>query len=159
MHTSHDLLRSQPFLADLDDWQLECLARRARRSMFHAGNRLFSEGDPADRLWLIVRGRVNVDTHLPGRGDVLVDTLGPGSVLGWSWLFPPYRWHFGAVAIENTHSIELDGPAVREMCQRDPILGYRLTVGLMTVVVDRLQATRRRMIDVYDGPGPDQPVR
>jgi CRP/FNR family cyclic AMP-dependent transcriptional regulator len=150
MQTSYDLLRMQPFLTGLTDWQLECLARRAQRAIFHAGKRIFHEGDPADRLWLIIDGRVNVDTHLPHRGDVVVETLDSGSVLGWSWLFPPYRWHFGAVAVETTRAVALDGPDLRDMCQRDPMLGYQLTQGLMQVVVERLQATRRRLIEVYD---------
>jgi CRP-like cAMP-binding protein len=71
--------------------------------MFHAGNRVFREGDPADRMWLIVTGRVAIDTNLADLGEVVVDTLGPGAALGWSWLVPPYRWRFGAVAIETTH--------------------------------------------------------
>jgi CRP/FNR family cyclic AMP-dependent transcriptional regulator len=151
MHTTYDLLRTQPILDGLSDWQLERLARHAQRSLFHAGNRIFREGDPADRLWLILSGAVTVDTPLPGRGDVVVETLGANAVLGWSWLFPPYRWHFGAVARETTLTVELDGPSVRELCQRDPVLGYHLTHGLMRVVVERLQATRGRLIEVYGG--------
>jgi CRP-like cAMP-binding protein len=113
---------------------------------------VFSEDTPADRFWLIQRGRVNLDTHVPGRGDVVVETLGPAAVLGWSWLFPPYRWHFGAVAVENTLSIELDGPGVRQLCARDPALGYELSTRFMQVMVDRLQATRLRLLDLYAVP-------
>jgi CRP/FNR family transcriptional regulator, cyclic AMP receptor protein len=150
MQTSYDLLRTLPFLSGFTDWQLECLSRLGQRTILHAGQRIFYEGDPADRLWLIIDGRVNVDTRLPHRGDVVVETLGAGSILGWSWLFPPYRWHFGAVAVETVRAVALDGPALREMCQRDPMIGYQLTLGLTQVVVERLQATRRRLIEVYD---------
>jgi CRP-like cAMP-binding protein len=147
--TTYDLLREQPFLAGLTDWQLECLARSAQRSIIHAGNRVFREGEPADRLWLILDGRIVVDTRLPDRGDVTIDVLGPGDVLGWSWLFPPYRWHFGAVARETTLTIELDGPRIRELCQRDPALGYQFISSLFQIVTNRLQSTRRRLIDEY----------
>ncbi|HET6529457.1 MAG TPA: cyclic nucleotide-binding domain-containing protein [Actinoplanes sp.] len=147
MKTTYELMREQPLLAGLNDWQLEHLAADAQRAIIHAGNRVFREGDPADRMWLIVDGRIDVDTRLPDRGDVIIDTLGPGDVLGWSWLFPPYRWHFGAVARETALTVELDGPRVRELCQRDPGLGYHFITGLFQVVTDRLQATRRRLID------------
>ncbi|HEY3008852.1 MAG TPA: cyclic nucleotide-binding domain-containing protein [Micromonosporaceae bacterium] len=145
MSDSYDLLRAQRFLDGLNDWQLQRLAQHAQRSMFHAGNRVFREGDAADRMWLIVAGRVAVDTHLPRQGDVVVDTLGPGAVLGWSWLVPPHRWRFGAVAIETTHTIEMDGPSVRELCHNDPLLGFQLALGVIQVVTERLRATRHRL--------------
>ena len=152
METAHDLLAAQPFLDGLSDHQLERLSYWSNRAMFHAGNRVFREGGHADRFWLISRGKVNLDTHIPGRGDVVVETLGPGAVLGWSWLFPPYRWHFGAVAVENTFTVSLDGAGLRRVCDQDPILGYELTSRFMRVVVDRLQATRLRLLDLYKVP-------
>jgi CRP-like cAMP-binding protein len=152
METAFDLLSAQPFLAGLTDHQLDKLSLWSKRSLFHAGARLFHEGSPADRFWLIRHGRVNLDTSIPGRGDVVVETLGPGAVLGWSWLFPPYRWHFGAVAVETTTSIELDGAGVRQLCQRDPTFGLDLTTRFLQVMLDRLQATRLRLLDLYRTP-------
>jgi CRP/FNR family transcriptional regulator, cyclic AMP receptor protein len=152
METAFDQLATQPFLAGLTDHQLDRLAPWSRRALFHSGNRIFYEGSPADRFWLIKSGRVNLDTHIADRGEVVIETLGPGAVLGWSWLFPPYRWHFGAVAVETTMSIELDGPAVRSLCERDPALGYELSIRFMRVMLDRLQATRLRLLDLYRVP-------
>jgi hypothetical protein len=91
--------------------------------------------------------------HLPGRGDVVVETLGPGTVVGWSWLFPPYTWHFGAVAVEETQAIEFDARGVLNLCEREPALGYDLSIRFMAVLLDRLQATRVRLLDLY---GPQQ---
>ncbi len=148
METAYDMLAAQPFLKGLTDRQLERLSLWSKRAMFHAGSRVFREGGRADRFWLIKQGQVALDTQLPGRGRVIVETLGPGSVLGWSWLFPPYRWHFGAVAVETTFAVELDGPGVRELCASDLAIGYELTSRFMQVVVDRLQATRMRLLDL-----------
>lgn len=151
-----DMLRDHSVLASMTDWQRECLTACAQRSMFHAGNRIFHEQDPADRMWLIVEGRVVVDSPVPKRGHVVIDTLGPGDVLGWSWMFAPYRWHFGAVALETTMTVELDGPQLRQLFQRDPALGLHFTERLIQVVAGRLQATRRRLIDEYST-DPDPP--
>src|SRR5690349_2949963 len=148
MDTAYDLLARQPFLAGLTGYQLDVLSRWSKRAFFHAGKRVFQEDTPADRFWLIQRGRVDLDTHVPDRGDVVVETIGAGAVLGWSWLFSPYRWHFGAVAVENTLCIELDGPGVRQLCARDPALGYELSTRFMQVMVQRLQATRMRLLDL-----------
>jgi CRP-like cAMP-binding protein len=149
METAYDLLSAQPFLAGLTRTQVDRLSFWAKKSMFHAGARLFEEGGRADRFWIIREGHVTLDTHLPGRGDVTVETLGPGAVLGWSWLFAPYRWHFGASAVETTLAIELDGPGVRALCEHDPVLGQELLRRFMAIVVERLQATRLRLLDLY----------
>ncbi|NJC74054.1 cyclic nucleotide-binding domain-containing protein [Planosporangium thailandense] len=150
--TAYDLLAAQPFLAGLSEGQLRQLSYSASRNVLHAGARVFSEGGRADRFWLIIRGRVDLYTHVPGRGDVVVATLGPGEVLGWSWLFPPYRWHFGAVAVETTFAVNLDAEGVRRLCADDHDLGYELTLRFARVLVERLQATRVRLLDLYTVP-------
>ena len=94
---------------------------------FTAGERLFDEGGRADRFWLIEDGSIALDLRVPGRGDQIIETLAAGTVLGWSWLHPPYRWHFGAVARLATTAIEFDAPSVRRRCDADPAFGYALS--------------------------------
>ncbi|MEU7872105.1 cyclic nucleotide-binding domain-containing protein [Dactylosporangium sp. NPDC049140] len=153
MITTVDLLAAHPFLAGLPAEQIEQLSRWARRAPFRAGTRIFEENGDARRWWLIREGTVSLRTQVPGRGEVVIETLGPGSVLGWSWLFPPYRWHFGAEAVSPVLSIAFDGAGVRALCGADPVLGYELTTRFMAVVVERMQATRMRLLDLYRAPG------
>jgi CRP-like cAMP-binding protein len=148
-----ELLATHPFLDGMSRHQLDQLARWSHRSLFHAGNRVFSEGGRAERFWLLRDGEIALDVHIPSQGGVMVDTLGPGAVLGWSWLFPPYRWQFGATAMARTLTIELDAAGVRALCEEDPVLGRELYHRFITVVVDRLQATRLRLLDTYGGSG------
>lgn len=149
MQTAQEMLAAHPFLAGLAVPGLTRLSFWSRRQTFHAGARLFEEGTRADRFWLINEGHVALDLHVPVRGRSIVETLGPGEVLGWSWLFPPYRWHFGATAVETTLAIALDGPGVRGLCEEDPALGYALLNRFVPVIVERLQATRLRLLDLY----------
>jgi CRP-like cAMP-binding protein len=114
-----------------------------------ARHRIFEEGGTADRFWLITAGQVALDVHVPGHGPVIIETLGRGEVIGWSWLFPPFQWLLGAVTMQPTQAFEIDGRAVRGMCDADPVLGHELTRRLITVVVRRLQATRMRLLNVY----------
>jgi CRP-like cAMP-binding protein len=152
MITTYDLISAHPFLAGMSARWLDLLAYRASRSVRLPGHRLFREGAPADRFWLIRQGRVALDLPVPGRGDVVVETLGPDTVVGWSWLFPPYRWHFGAVVMEETLTIQFDAPRVRQLCDNEPALGYELSKRFMAVMLDRLQATRIRLLDLYGPP-------
>jgi len=139
------MLAAQPFLAGLTDHQLSLLVPLTTRSMFHAGNRVFREGTPAEQFWLITDGRVYLDTEVPGYENFVFEKLGPGAVLGWSWMFPPYRWHFGAVAVTTTHTLTFNGALVRALCQRDPGLGYELATRFLQVMGSRLQAARTRL--------------
>ena len=99
------------------------MAGCARLHVFYPGERLLSEGDAADEFFLIRRGAVAIETEVPGRGTVTLETLGPGEILGWSWLVPPYRSAFGARALDAVHVIALDGACLRGKCERDPAPG------------------------------------
>jgi CRP/FNR family transcriptional regulator, cyclic AMP receptor protein len=145
--TAYDLLAAHPFLAGMTPAQLERLSPWAHRSLLHEGKRIFSEGGRAERFWLIRDGRVALDAQSPDGETVVLEELGPGSVLGWSWLFPPYRWHLGATAVEQTLAVELDGAGVRRVCDEDPVIGSELYRRFIEVVVDRLQATRQRLLE------------
>jgi CRP-like cAMP-binding protein len=150
METVRDMLSTQPFLAGLSRNQLDLLLPWSRKATFPPGARIFEEGRRAERFWIIRDGHVALETQVPGRGAVVLETLGPGAVLGWSWLFPPHRWHFSAVAAaEVTLALEFDAAAVRELCERDPAFGFDLAMRFTEVVVERLQATRLRLLDLY----------
>lgn len=141
-------LAGQPFLAGLSEPGLRALAPLAHPVRYDAGTRLFREDAPADDFWLLRSGRVALDIHLAGRGDVPIETIGAGGVIGWSWLFPPFRWHFGGVALADTDALRFDAAGVRAAIEAD-VLGLDLVLRFMTVVVDRLQHTRLRLLDVY----------
>ena len=144
--TAYDLLAAHPFLAGMTQTQLERLSPWAHRSLLHEGKRIFSEGSKAERFWLIRDGKVSLDAQTPDGETVVLEELGPGTVLGWSWLFPPYKWHLGATAVEQTLTVEMDGPGIRRLCEEDPEIGAELYRRFIQVVVDRLQATRQRLL-------------
>src|SRR6478735_1629736 len=96
VETTLELMTRHPFLAGLSARQLERLSYWGHGALLHADTTLFEEGARADRFWLVLEGSVRLTTEVPGRGEMTVDTLGDQSVLGWSWLFAPYRWHFRA---------------------------------------------------------------
>ena len=138
-----------PLFAQLSGAERVLISRAARTVSFEAGRRLFCEGQSAYGCWLIRAGHVVIDAHVPSRGAVVVQTLGPGDVLGWSWLVPPFRWHFGATAIEPVSAVELDTVQLRALAEQDPRFGYRLTLALFEAMLERLQATRGRLLDLY----------
>jgi len=145
-------ISGHPFFVGLTNSQPPSLAEDGTAVMFTAGQRLFDEGGSADKFWLIEHGGIALDMQVPGRGALIVETLAAGTVLGWSWLHPPYRWHFGAVARVATTAIEFDAPSVRRRCDADPAFGYAALRSFTPVITERLQATRLRLLDLYAAP-------
>jgi CRP/FNR family cyclic AMP-dependent transcriptional regulator len=139
-------LAAHPFLHGMSADQLSMLAEAARDVSFTARQRLFEDGGNATRFWLIQSGHVSLDLHVPGEGPVVIETIGMGELLGWSWLFPPYKWAFGAVAATAVEAFEFDAPAVRECCAVDPGIGYELNQRVTRVLAKRLQVTRIRLL-------------
>jgi CRP/FNR family cyclic AMP-dependent transcriptional regulator len=139
-------LATHPFLHGMSRPHLAILAESASDVVFPARHRLFEDGGRAGRCWLIQSGYVALDLNVPGQGRMKIETIGMGELLGWSWLFPPFTWAFGAVTIGPVEAFELDGRAVRASCAADPEFGYELTRRLARVVANRLQATRIRLI-------------
>ena len=86
---------------------------------------------------------------VPHRGLITVQTVREGDVLGWSWLFPPYRWHFGARTLQTTRALAFDGKCLRGKCENDHDLGYELFRRFSQVITERLEATRLQLLDLY----------
>ena len=146
-------LGDHAFLRGMPDACVAVLTRACRGTTVRAGHRFFDEGGTADRFWLIVSGHVALDVSSPGRSRLVVETLGKGDPLGLSWLVPPYEWQFGATAVQDTTAFELNAPAVRAACEKDPGLGYELLRRVMPAALSRLQAARIRMLDLYAAAG------
>jgi CRP-like cAMP-binding protein len=116
---------------------------------FATGERIFNEGGKADRFWIIHTGTVALDLHVLGRRAAVVETLGAGEPLGWSWLAPPPHWHLGAEASSPVRPCEFNAATVRELCKKDPVLDHALCVYVAGVIADRLRAARVRLLDRY----------
>jgi CRP-like cAMP-binding protein len=142
-------LRSHAFLQGMGEASLEYLADCARLVTLTPGQLLGHEQEPANAFYLILSGRVAVETPTPDRGSVRIQTLGPGDIVGWSWLVPPYRWQFDARVVEPLHALALDALCLRGKCEQNHELGYQLLKRLVTVIAGRLAATRLLLLDVY----------
>ncbi|GAA0250951.1 cyclic nucleotide-binding domain-containing protein [Saccharothrix mutabilis subsp. mutabilis] len=128
------------------------IAASAHPEHHPAGTRLFDQDQPAEHSWVVLTGCVALDAAVPGRGAVTVQGVGPGELLGLSWLVPPHRWHFGATVVVPAHLARLDVARLRETAERDPEFGYRLSLVLAEAMLHRLQSTRYRLLDLYRNP-------
>jgi CRP-like cAMP-binding protein len=143
------IVREHRFFAGFEESFLRLVVGCARNVRFEAGQYLFREGEPADQFYLLRHGRVALELSAPGRGRVTFQTLGENEILGVSWLIPPYRWTYDARAIELIRAISIDAACLRAKCEADHDLGYEMMKRFMPVLIQRLQATRLQILDVY----------
>ncbi|MEU0632026.1 cyclic nucleotide-binding domain-containing protein [Streptomyces sp. NPDC005989] len=116
---------------------------------FEEGARLFDEGDHADRFWILRSGTVTLDFRVPKSSPASIENLGPGELVGWSWLFEPYIWHLGAEAMTPVRTHEFDAATVRMTMDADPAFGSAIGHWVGQVLAHRLQAARVRLLDLY----------
>jgi len=149
METLEPILAEHPFLKGLEPQYLKLIIGCASNVRFKAGQFLFHEGEEANKFYMIRQGKVAVEIRADKRSSIIVQTVGEGEVLGWSWLIPPYRWRFDARAVELTRAIALDGKCLRTKSEEDHDLGYELLKRFSDIIVERLDATRLQLLDLY----------
>jgi CRP/FNR family transcriptional regulator, cyclic AMP receptor protein len=147
--TLEPLLREHPFLKGLEPEYVALLAGCAANVRFREGSFMFREGEAAGQCFLIREGKMALEIAAPGRGSIIVQTLGAGDVTGFSWLLEPHLWEFDGRVVEPVRALALDGTCLRGKCADDPRLGFELTQLFARLAIRRLQATRLRLLDVY----------
>jgi CRP/FNR family cyclic AMP-dependent transcriptional regulator len=143
------IIREHPFFAGLGEAFCDLVCGCAKNVRFEAGQYLFHEGESADQFYLIRHGRIALELTAPGRGAITIQTLAEGEIVGISWLIPPYRWTNDARAIDLVRAIAIDGACLRRKCEADHDLGYEMMKRFVPILVQRLQATRLQILDVY----------
>ena len=144
------LIAQQPFFKGLNHQHLQLLADAALEMRFETGQLIFEDGSPANRFYLILEGRVVLESEKADRSVIRVQTLGPGDDLGWSWLFPPYSMHFNARAVEPTRTIFFYGTRLREQCEQDHEFGYQLMRRIAAVATLCLRDSQQRLMEYID---------
>jgi CRP/FNR family transcriptional regulator, cyclic AMP receptor protein len=149
METLERIIEVHPFFAGLESYYTSLLVGCAANARFETGTYIFREGEEANAFYLIRAGKVALEISAPQHKPMIVETLGAGDILGWSWLLPPYQWKFHARAVEMTRTITLDGKCLRTKCEQNHDLGYELLKRFAQIIERRLEATRFQLLDVY----------
>ena len=129
------------------------MASCGENTVFRAGALIAAEGTDADHFFVLRHGRVSLELHTAPSCPVCIQTLDAGDVLGWSWLFPPYRWSFDARAVQDVRAIRVNGQCLRDKCDDDAELGYALMKRFSRLLIERIESTRLQLLDLYGQKG------
>lgn len=149
METLEKVLAEHPFVKGLEKEHIQLILGCAKNVVFEAGKYLFKENEEANSFYIIRNGKIALEIYSPKKGAIVIQTVGEGEMIGWSWMVPPYQWKFDARAIELTRLIELDGTCLRNKCESDPKLGYEIMKRLANVFEQRINSLRLQFLDLY----------
>jgi len=145
---SPELLRRYPYFAGISDESLKEVAMMCDEVSIPAETRMFSTSDPANYLYIIVSGEVNIQYEM-GNGELrTVDTLVAGDLLVWSALIEPYKTTAEGTTTKPTQLVRVKAKELRALCDRDPMLGYRLTMQVAKLLAHRLEGARVQLASV-----------
>jgi CRP-like cAMP-binding protein len=152
----YDIIQEHAFFSGMPAYQLQLIIKYASPMQFEAGEIVFRSGTEADRFYLVGPGKILMEMLSPGQGCAPIQIIGEGEVLGWSWLFPPYRWPFDARTLTKTQTVSVNGLYLRNICASDHELGYELTRRFACLIAQRLQAQLLALHNSYTAtPSPE----
>lgn len=149
------LLAEHPFFTDMQPDIRDIVVGCCANAHYRPGEFLFKEGGKADHFYLIRQGTVGVEVHVPGRPGVVVETIGEGDIIGWSWLVPPYTWSFDARAMDQVRAITIDGACLRTKLEANHELGYELYKRFIPIMGRRIAEARLRIVELTTEPSGD----
>jgi CRP/FNR family transcriptional regulator, cyclic AMP receptor protein len=147
--TIEPLIQSHPVFRDLNQNYIKLIVGCASNAVFNKEQFVFKEGDRANQFYLIRHGHIIIETYSEKGEAIGIQSVSDGDVLGWSWMVPPYKWHFNAKVIEQSRLIVIDGQCLRDKFERDHDLGYAMMKIFMDIITNRLEATRLQLLDIY----------
>jgi CRP/FNR family cyclic AMP-dependent transcriptional regulator len=149
MKTLESIIAKHPFFEGLEQPYLELITGCAANHVIKAGEYLFKEGEEARQFFVVREGTLRLLVHMPVGDEVILQTIHSGEIVGWSWLFPPYRWHFTGRATTELRVLVFDGECLRNKCEADHGFGYEFMKRFSRIMMERMQATRLQLIDLY----------
>jgi CRP-like cAMP-binding protein len=151
--TIQQQIAEQQFLVGMKSEFTKFLADHAQRRSLDRDEILFRYDTEAEHFHLVVSGKIAIEVAAIEGPPLELQELGPGAILGWSWLIPPYRWHFQARAKDTSEIIEFDGQAVRDRCESDAEFGYEILKRFSALMSERLSSAREQMMEEWSPPG------
>jgi CRP/FNR family transcriptional regulator, cyclic AMP receptor protein len=149
--TLADYLLKHPVFEGLEPSQLALIVSYASETDYKPGMRVFQRDFDAHEFFIVRAGKVAIEVPAIDGESLKIQTVGDGSLLGWSWFIPPYRWSFDARAVTPSKVISINGDKLRTACDEDPKLGYLLVKRFAVLMAERLNAARIEAMRHYAG--------
>jgi len=140
---SLDILEKIEIFKSLNDKELKAVQAFCEQITYAKGDKLFSEGETADKLCFVVNGQVDLRFELPGKRhaeqDSTVSTVKgyaeEAKTLGWSCFVPPHKFRLSAYCVtRKCEVVRIKKDHITRLFDLDPLLGFKVMSYLVEVV-------------------------
>jgi len=146
-----EIIKNSELFWNLTDDQVDKLAPLAVEQAFAAGQRIFTEGEPLNKFYIVASGKVSLEMEIRigsrSKRQAVTDVIGTNGFLGWS-TFLNLPASMSGTAVENCQLLAFDGEQVRKLCRDDTEIGYKVLQELVRLVSNRLSNARRTLAHV-----------
>lgn len=149
MESYTQTLLEHPFFQGMKEEDVRLVAECGKEVTFQSEQVIFRQDEVAVRFFVILEGTVALQIRMAEQHPLTIQTLSDGTVLGWSWIFPHEEWKFDARVIDPVKAIVIDTRCLHAKVKEHPGLGYELFRRFAGIMVERLQATRMQLMDIY----------
>jgi len=133
------ILRQVPLFALLDEEEAAVLAGQVEVKKFAPRQRIYKMGEPGDRAYVMVSGRVRVSTVDQDNQEVVVDEPAVGEFFGFASMLEQTPHQTDATAMEETVCLEVDRHDISVLLQRKPLAG----MDMLTVLGRQFHASQQ----------------
>lgn len=146
-----DVLGRLDIFSGLTGKELDALTRISDTVDCPRGEFIFRENTPADKLYVLSRGRVSVGFEVGHHQEAVVHVVEPGQAFGWSALVQPYQFTATAKCVEDSEVVSVDREGLRRLMDTDCYLGFVIMEKLAEIISERLRQTRLQLISMVNG--------
>jgi len=137
-----------PFFKGLSKQDVELLSKKFTPETFPSDTVIFSQGAPANCLYILLTGQVSI-RFKPHDGEVLpVTDISPGDVFGWSAALGRDVYTSCAVTTLDSEALSIRGKDLRELCTNHPETGVLILERLAAVIAERLKNTHQKVVEL-----------
>lgn len=135
------LLRNTALFADLDEAQLGRVAEICQEQTYRSGETIFREGEPGNRLFIIVSGSVRISRDIPNAGEEALAVLKPGTCFGEMSVLDRSERSTDAIAADDCSLATITRPDLEMLLEFDKELAYVIHRSFLRMLSARLRAT------------------
>jgi CRP/FNR family cyclic AMP-dependent transcriptional regulator len=145
-----NILEDNLFFKEFNQEEIEILVKHSVFSSFNEGEFLLGRHQEAKYFYFIINGSVSLQVFSHEHGILELDNIQDGEILGWSWLVPPFAFHYDALALERTNAVYFDAVAIKNEMQKNHDFGFKMYSLFTPIIIERLQASRKNILELYE---------
>lgn len=143
-------LKETDLLKGLDGKQLQRLSKHFEEKSFQAGETVFSQGEPAKTLYVLMEGEVSLGVKAKGEVDITAYSVEKrGETFGLSSLVKPYRNNVSATCLRKTRVLFIDADVLRKLMKQNAKLGVEIMERVAEIYYNRLNSTRAMITNLF----------